>query len=57
MNLMDVQQVEPDEFKSRKYAYPVYVHLKGKDLYQRMDNGTYERNDFHENPANYECSF
>ncbi|MFM1929333.1 MAG: hypothetical protein RL387_661 [Bacteroidota bacterium] len=57
MNLMDVQQVEPDEFKSRKYAYPVYVHLKGKDLYQRMDNGTYERNDFHENPSAYECSF
>lgn len=57
MNLMDVQQVEPDEFKSRKYAYPVYVHLKGKDLYQRKDNGTYERNDFHEHPTEYECTF
>lgn len=57
MNLMDVQQVEPDEFKSRKYAYPVYVHLKGKDLYQRKDNGTYERNDFHNDPTAYECTF
>lgn len=57
MNLMDVQQVEPDEFKSRKYAYPVYVHLKGKDLYQRIDNGTYERNDFHNDPTAYECTF
>lgn len=57
MNLMDVQQVEPDEFKSRKYAYPVYVHLKGKDLYRRIDNGTYERNDFHEHPTEYECTF
>jgi len=57
MNLMDVQQVEPDEFKSRTYPYPVYVHLKGKDLYQRKDNGTYERNDFHEHPSNYECLF
>ena len=57
MNLMDVQQVEPDEFKSRKYAYPVYVHLKGKDLYKRKDNGSYERNDFHQNPEAYECLF
>ena len=57
MNLMDVQQVEPDEFKSRTYAYPVYVHLKGKDLYQRIDTGTYERNDFHEHPSLYECTF
>ena len=57
MNLMDVQQVEPDEFKSREYAYPVYVHLKGKDLYQRKDNGSYERNDFHEHPSEYECTF
>ena len=57
MNLMDVQQIEPDEFKSRRYAYPVYVHLKGKDLYQRKDNGTYERNDFHNDPTAYECTF
>jgi saccharopine dehydrogenase (NAD+, L-lysine-forming) len=57
MNLMDVQQVEPDEFKSRKYAYPVYVHLKGKDLYKRKDNGSYERSDFHQYPEAYECLF
>jgi alanine dehydrogenase len=57
MNLMDVQQVEPDEFKSRSYPYPIYVHLKGKDLYKRKDNGSYERNDFHNHPENYECLF
>ncbi len=57
MNLMDVQQVEPDEFKTRTYPYPVYVHLKGKDLYKRKDNGSYERNDFHEDPSNYDCLF
>lgn len=57
MNLMDVQQVEPDEFKNRKYDYPVYVHLKGRDLYERIDNGTYERNDFHSHPKQYKCLF
>lgn len=57
MNLMDVQQVEPDEFKNRKFEYPVYVHLKGKDLYQNANTGQYDRDDFHANPSNYICTF
>ena len=57
MNLMDVQQVEPDEFLSRNYAYPVYVHLKGADLYLHKTNQTYERSDFHAHPENYLCLF
>ena len=57
MNLMDVQQVEPDEFLSRNYVYPVYVHLKGADLYTHKKTNTYERNDFHEHPENYTCLF
>ena len=57
MNLMDVQQVEPDEFLSRTYSYPVYVHLKGADLYKHKETNSYERNDFHKNPENYKCTF
>ena len=57
MNLMDVQQVEPDEFISRNYAYPVYVHLKGADLYLHQTKQTYERTDFHAHPENYDCLF
>ena len=57
MNLMDVQQVEPDEYTSRAYAYPVYVHLKGGDLYRHKTNNTYDRNDFHVHPENYHCLF
>jgi saccharopine dehydrogenase (NAD+, L-lysine-forming) len=57
MNLMDVQQVEPDEFMNRKYAYPVYVHLKGRDLYVHKETGVYDRMDFHEHPENYNCVF
>ncbi len=57
MNLMDVQQVEPDEFTSRNYAYPVYVHLKGADLYLDKIKQTYERSNFHAHPENYECLF
>ena len=57
MNLMDVQQVEPDEYTSREYAYPVYVHLKGGDLYRNKTTNTYDRNDFHAHPENYHCLF
>ena len=57
MNIMDVQEVEPDEYIKRKYAYPVYVHLKGADLYQHKNNNSYERDDFHRNPENYICLF
>ena len=57
MNLMDVQQVEPDEYTSRAYAYPVYVHLKGGDLYRHKTTNSYDRNDFHAHPENYHCLF
>ena len=57
MNLLDVQQIEPDEYINRNYAYPVYVHLKGRDLYSHKQTGCYDRKDFHENPENYNCVF
>ena len=57
MNLMDVQQVEPDEYNNRDYAYPVYVHLKGRDLYVHKSTGLYDRMDFHNHPENYKCVF
>jgi saccharopine dehydrogenase (NAD+, L-lysine-forming) len=57
MNLMDVQEVEPDEYLNNQFDYPVYVHLKGNNLYQHKTNHTYNRNDFHEHPEEYECLF
>ncbi len=57
MNLMDVQEVEPDEYMSRSFSYPVYVHLKGADLYRHKKNGTYQRNHFHASPGEYACIF
>ena len=57
MNLMDVQQIEPEEYIKRKYAYPVYVHLKGRDLYTHKETNNYDRADFHLHPSNYKCVF
>ena len=57
MNLLGIHEVEPDEFLEKEFAYPVYVHLKGADLYAHKKDGSYIRNDFHENPTNYNCIF
>lgn len=57
MNLMDVQEVEPDDYLSREFDYPVYVSLKGSALYRHKKTGKYNREDFHANPGEYECVF
>lgn len=57
MNLMEVIEVEKEEYLSRDFSYPVYVQLKGADLYARKDNGTYNREDFHAHAEAYECLF
>jgi alanine dehydrogenase len=57
MNLMGIHEVEPDEFRDLEFEYPVYVQLKGQDLYLHKQKGTYSRADFHENPGNYRCRF
>lgn len=57
MNLLGLNEVEPFEYLHRTFEYPVYVHLKGRDLYERKDDGTYNREDFHNNPQAYKCSF
>ena len=57
MNLMEIHEAEPDEYLDQKFAYPVYVHLKGADLYVDKLTGKYSRREFHEHPENYNCLF
>jgi len=57
MNLMEIHEAEPDEYKTTQFKYPVYVHLKGEDLYLNKLTGKYSRNEFHEHPERYECLF
>lgn len=57
MNLMDVQEVDPEDYLSTTFRYPVYVHLKGGDLYRHKLLNNYSRSDFHANPGHYECLF
>lgn len=57
MNLMGIIEVEPEEFLTRKFTYPVYVHLKGPNLYKHKQTGNYNREDFHQHPENYISTF
>ncbi len=57
MNLMGIHEVEPEDYVEKGFTYPVYVHLKGADLYAQKETGKYNRNDFHANPQNYNCRF
>ena len=57
MNLMEIHEAEPDEYKTTHFSYPVYVHLKGENLYVNKLTGKYNRKEFHEHPERYQCLF
>lgn len=57
MNLLGIHEVEPSDFLQKDFVYPVYVHLKGSLLYQPKDGSAYNREDFHNNPQQYNCLF
>lgn len=57
MNLMGIHEVETDEYLKRRFTYPVYVQLKGADLYSHKLSGKYNREQFHEHPEYFTCKF
>jgi alanine dehydrogenase len=57
MNLLEIVEVEPDEFLERKFSYPVFTQLKGAGLYVHSEKKTYQREHFHHHPAEYRCKF
>ncbi len=57
MNLMGIHEVEPDMYLKRRFSYPVYVQLKGPDLYRHKITGKYDRDEFHHHPDQFNCVF
>lgn len=57
MNLLGIHEVEPDEYLERNFSYPVYVQLKGADLYIHKELKTYRREHFHQHPQEYRSRF
>lgn len=54
---LDIEPVEPADFLTHQYEYPVFTHLKGASLYARRDNDLFHRDDFHAHPEAYKCLF
>jgi len=57
LTVLDIEAVEPADFLTHEYEYPVFTHLTGADLYVRKDNDLFYRDDFHANPEAYKCLF
>jgi saccharopine dehydrogenase (NAD+, L-lysine-forming) len=57
MNLLEIVEVEPDEFLGRSFHYPVFTQLKGAALYAHARTGEYHRDEFHSRPQDYRCKF
>lgn len=57
LNLLDIREVDPEDYLVKEYAYPVFVHLKGSNLYEHKILKTYNRLDFHNHPAEYRSKF
>lgn len=57
MNLMGIIEVEREEYKEREFSYPVYVHLKGSDLYRHKEGRPYNRERFHLHPQEFASRF
>jgi len=57
MSHLDIQSVEPVDYLSKEYEYPVYTHLKGNTLYERITDGGYDRESFHQHPETYRSLF
>lgn len=57
LQYLDITEVDKDDFLQKNYEYPVFTHLKGRDLYGRKDDSSYNRDDFHLHAENYCCLF
>jgi saccharopine dehydrogenase (NAD+, L-lysine-forming) len=57
LNYLDIAEVTPEDYLIKQYEYPVFTHLKGKDLYVRLSDGKYDREGFHKRPHEYKCLF
>jgi alanine dehydrogenase len=57
LQYLDIKEVSPEDYLHKTFEYPVFVHLKGKELYTRKGESAYDRDEFHAHAERYECLF
>ena len=54
---LEVERVNPSDFLTRKFDYPVYTQIGDGDLFTRRDNGEFHMHEFFARPHEYKCLF
>ncbi len=54
---MGIRKVTPRQFLADQFSYPVFVLLNARDYHQRLDGGTFSRNEFYRQPELYRGDF
>lgn len=57
LDVLGIKEVSPSDYLSQTYPYAVYTQLVSEHLYRHKQTNTYNRNDFHQHPENYNCIF
>jgi alanine dehydrogenase len=57
LTFLKIKQVTLHEYENENFQEPVYIHLFGAALYQKKNDETYDRKDFHANPEQYKSLF
>ena len=57
LNGMGIRKVSAAEFVSDYFDEPVYTQLNTRDYNQRINGGGFDRDEFYEDPVNYESAF
>ena len=52
-----VRKVNPQDFLNKTFDEPVYVQLSSAEYHQRKEGGHFNRDEFHNNPEQYEARF
>ncbi|MFM8851411.1 MAG: NAD(P)-dependent oxidoreductase [Cytophagales bacterium] len=52
-----VRKVAPHDFLTNHYHEPVYTQLSSADYHVRKEGGHFNRDEFHQHPEKYDCTF
>lgn len=54
---MGIRRVSPAEFLKERFNEPVFTQLNTRDYNRRVNGGGFDRDEFYDDPENYESSF
>ena len=57
LNELKVRQVSKEEFLNQEFNETVFVNLDSNDIYDRISDGGFDRDEFHHHPELYKSAF